>query len=77
METNNVNKKIEELTDEQLKQVAGGIGPQEPCPLIGCKTMSPTTCECQECEEGWIFKKSSSGGQECVLNQGGAGISGN
>ena len=29
METNNVNKNVKELTDEQLKEVAGGIGEQE------------------------------------------------
>ena len=68
----NKNKKIEELTDEQLKEVAGGwrICP----PILVCKTISPTTCECQECEDGFVLRRSSSGGQECVLNQGGNGI---
>ena len=62
METNNKNKKIEELTDEQLKQVAGGAA----VPPFGCRTMSTTTGECEECMKGWTFKKSSSGVQECV-----------
>ena len=49
METNNKNKKIEELTDEQLKEVAGGWG----VPPFGCRTISPTTGECEECIKGF------------------------
>ena len=51
MENNNVNKKIEELTDEQLKQVAGGL---EVLPF-GCMTISPTTGECAKCKRGFYL----------------------
>ena len=57
MENNNVNKKIEELSDEQLKQVAGGNG--ECAPVRNCKTMSTTACECLECKDGYVLKGNS------------------
>ena len=64
MENNNVNKKIEELSDEQLKQVAGGNG--ECTPVLNCRTMSTTACECQECEDGYSLMTFSSGVQRCI-----------
>ena len=68
METNNVNKKIKELTDEQLKQVAGGkdLGAKELCGLAGCREYDKN-CNCTKCVEGWGLSTSASGVQICVL----------
>ena len=50
METNNKNKKIEELTDEQLKQVAGGRELTVPCyrglASLGCQNYDVKQCKC-------------------------------
>ena len=63
----NKNQNVKELTDEQLKQVAGGE--MNLCTAIfGCKTMSLTTCDCQECNVGFVLKPNSRGVQECVLD---------
>ena len=53
----NKNKNVEELTDEQLKQVAGGS--RMPCPENpSCKTQARyEPCGCQECEDGYVLRK--------------------
>ena len=54
MERDNENKKIEELSEEQLKEVTGGKGF---CSYIdGCKRQSDREpCVCYECEEGFVL----------------------
>ena len=66
----NKNQNVKELTDEQLKEVAGGIGLKKPCPLIlNCKTQARyEPCGCQECEDGYVLWTSSRGIQECELD---------
>ena len=56
MEKNNKNKKIEELTDEQLKQVAGGAGKSR-CASVPdsiCVKLD-NYCNCTKCAEGYVL----------------------
>ena len=65
----NKNQNVKELTDEQLKLVAGGrnLGAEEFCGLAGCREYDKN-CNCTKCVEGWGFSTSASGGQICVLS---------
>ena len=53
----NKNKKIEELSDEQLKEVAGGIGAVQVCSSIlflDC-VKRDKDCKCTKCAEGYVL----------------------
>ena len=65
----NKSPNVKELSDEQLKQVAGGrdLGAKELCGLAGCREYDKN-CNCTKCEEGWGFSTSASGVQICVLS---------
>ena len=52
METNKDNKNIKELTDDQLKQVAGGGSSDCNYSIHACRKMD-IYCNCAECEAGW------------------------
>ena len=54
MENNKDNKKFEELSDEQLKKVAGGHIPPCPSPGFDC-LMSDDDCKCTKCCPGYTL----------------------
>lgn len=66
MEQNNENKKIEELSEEQLKEVTGGKGF---CSYIdGCKRQSDREpCVCYEWEDGYVHKTNPLGKKVCEM----------
>ena len=67
MEQNNKNKKIEELTDEQLKKVAGGFNvSSELCLIDRCIEYAKSElCECSICDEFSVLQKQG-GRMVCV-----------
>ena len=69
----NKNKNVKELTDEQMKKVAGGgvismgLGCIMPAPFEddGCLNFDKFTCKCTQCKEGWVLREQY-GKWECV-----------
>ena len=58
METNNVNQNVEELTDDQLKEVAGGMLAVHICAKILNNSDCVKTdkdCHCTKCAEGFVL----------------------
>ena len=53
----NKNQKIEELTDEQLKEVAGGgLSPSDCGPSFNSSCVKrDKNCHCTKCEEGFVL----------------------
>ena len=66
----NKNKNVEELTDEQLKEVAGG-GATSITLCIHAASIEEkcikrdSNCRCTECEAGWTIHVQN-GNSECV-----------
>ena len=50
----NKNPNVEELSDEQLNKVAGGMVRCPPL-TVGCTSTSSTSCDCQTCRDGFVL----------------------